>query len=707
MAVTSAKINLVPLPKMKGLAVLHFASIGEAMEATVAALEEKPDAVEHIGEMIIRQARQSPGFSRNIGFLQGDPTDILVVEFSGESAAEVSSKLDRLGETMRRNGLGFAITNLLEPAAQRQVWAMREAGLGLLMNVPGDFKPLPFVEDTAVSPEKLPEYVRRFDEIIRRHDTEAGYYGHASVGCLHIRPVVNLKRQDGIDKMRSIAEEVSELVLEFGGAMSAEHGDGIVRSEWNERMFGSELYNAFRDVKSVFDPAEIMNPGKIVDAPPMTSNLRYGAGYGTQAVKTRLDWSGDDGFAGAVERCNGVGACRKVNAGAMCPSYMATREEEHSTRGRANALRSALSGALPEEQLRSKRMFDVLDLCLECKSCKSECPSSVDMAKIKYEFLHSYYESHRLPLRSRLIADVHRLNAAAKPLAPLANALSGSFVGRKLGDALLGIDGRRRFPAISGRTFESWFRSRRPNTTGARGSVVLFHDTFTNFNHPQAGVAATRLLEALGYKVEIAPRKCCGRPMISKGMLDRAADNARHNIDALFPHVRQGARIVGLEASCLLTLKDEYPDLFPNDERARAVADASLLIQELLSETDGDGLQQIEWTERSADSAVHVHCHEKALRGTATAVKSLNLPPNYSAELIDAGCCGMAGSFGFEKEHYDVSMRVGEDRLFPFVRRAPANTEIVVTGVSCHQQIADGTGRTARYLPEILADALA
>ena len=706
-AVTSARLNLVPVPRNKGLAVLHFSSIGEAMEATVATLEEHPDAVEHIGSMIIQQARQSLGFSRNIGFLQGDPSDILVVEFSGESEAETRDKLDKLGERMRRNGLSFAITDLVDPAAQRRVWNMREAGLGLLMNVPGDAKPLPFVEDTAVSPEKLPEYVRRFDEIVRRHGTEAGYYGHASVGCLHIRPVVDLKRRDGIDKMYAIAAEVSDLVLEFGGAMSAEHGDGLARSEWNEKMFGPELYRAFKEVKTAFDPAGIMNPGKIVDAPPMTENLRYGEAYRTQRIETRFDWSADLGFAAAVEKCNGVGACRKVNSGAMCPSYMATREEEHSTRGRANSLRAALSGALPHDQIDSHRMFDVLDLCLECKSCKSECPSNVDMAKIKYEFLNTYYKRHRLPVRSRMVGDVHRVNALLQPLAPVANALSGSAVSRWLGESLTGIDRRRRFPALSRRTFESWFRARTPNTTGSRGVAVLFHDTFTNFNHPRAGIAATRLLESLGFEVRIADRKCCGRPMISKGMIDKAAANARHNIDVLYPFVESGARIVGWEASCLFALKDEYPDLFPDDPRARAVADAAVMIETLLVETADDGGQQIAWSNREAQVAAQVHCHERALAGTGDVEAALNLPPGYSAEIIDAGCCGMAGSFGFEKEHYDVSMQIGEDRLFPFVRSAPSGVEIAVTGVSCHQQIADGTGRDARYLVEILADALA
>ncbi|MDP3769036.1 MAG: FAD-linked oxidase C-terminal domain-containing protein, partial [Dehalococcoidia bacterium] len=352
-AVTQAKVKLEPVKKHKAVAVLHFKSLAEAMEATVATLEERPSAVEHIGQMIIQQARKSLGFARNIDFLQGEPSDILVVEFDGDSEAEAASRLDALGHRMARQGLGYAITRLLEPAGQQKVWHMRESGLGLMMNVPGDAKPLPFVEDTAVSPEKLPEYVRRFDEIVRSNGAEAGYYGHASVGCLHIRPVINLKKDQDIQRMYRIADEVSSLVLEFGGANSAEHGDGIVRGAWNEKMFGPHLAQAFRDVKKAFDPKGIMNPGKIIDTPGMTENLRYGGAYRTQSVQERLDWPDAGGFAAAVEKCNGVGACRKLNIGAMCPSYIATREEEHSTRGRANALRAALSGALPLRELRS------------------------------------------------------------------------------------------------------------------------------------------------------------------------------------------------------------------------------------------------------------------------------------------------------------------------------------------------------------------
>ncbi len=707
-AVTDARLKLWDIPKSKGLAVLHFHTLRDSMEATVATLEHEVSAVEHIGEIIIAQARKSLGFSRGLGFLQGQPSDILVVEMTGENASEVQSKLEAFSASIQRSTATYAVTLLLEPAEQRQVWAMREAGLGLMMNVEGDAKPLPFVEDTAVAPELLPEYVERFDEIVRRHGTEAGYYGHASVGCLHIRPLVNLKKTAGIDLMYTIADEISDLVLEFGGSLSGEHGDGIVRGAWAEKMFGKELVSHFREVKDLFDPDGIMNPGKVFDTPDMRENLRYGAAYSTQTLPSKLDWSADGGFAGAIERCNGVGACRKVNAGAMCPSYMATREEEHSTRGRANALRAALSGALPIDEIRSERMYEVLDLCLECKSCKSECPSNVDMAKIKYEFLDLYYQTHNVPLRSRLVADIHRLNALAPgPLAPLVNFVNRSAPARWASEKVLGIDRRRKLPKIVGKTFERWFNGRSPNTTGSRGDIVLFHDTFMNFNHPESGVGAVKLLEALGYRVHLADRVCCGRPMVSSGMLDRAIENAKTNVAVLIPHVEAGAKIVGCESSCILTLKDEYRDLLGSDPAAQAIADASVMLEEVLVDAFDDGGQQIVWSDASAEILLHVHCHERALIGTTHAVGALNQPPNFRAELIDAGCCGMAGSFGYAKEHYDVSQQVGEDRLFPALRKAGSDTKFAITGVSCKQQIEDELQRPAHFLAEVLADALA
>ena len=705
-AVTAAKLNLVPIPKHKVLGVVHFNGLIEAMKATVAILEESPSVVEHTGSMIINQARRSLGFSRSLGFLQGEPTDILVVEFSGDDPGEVKAQLDGMVEKLGRKKLGFAITKLYTSAEQNQVGDFRRANLGLLMSVDGPAKPLPFVEDTAVSPEKLPEYVARFDEIVKSHGTEAGYYGHASVGCLHIRPIVNVKTREGIEKLEAIARDITDLVLEFEGAFSGEHGDGIVRGFWTEKIFGPELTQAFRDVKKAFDPKGIMNPGKIFDTPDIKDNLRFGEAYRTVPVVTRMDFTSEDGLAGAVEMCNGVGACRQLNAGAMCPSYMATREEEHSTRGRANALRFALSGKLPLENLASKRMMQVLDLCLGCKSCKAECPSNVDMAKIKYEYLYQYYKSRRVPLGARLVADIHRLNALAAPLAPMANAATRSLPARILLEAVAGFDRSRPLPKVVRQTFQKWFDGRKPEGAGTRGKIVLFHDTFMNFNYPTIGIAATDLLEALGYEVIVLKdRKCCGRPMISKGFLDMAGANARHNVDLLYEYVQRGVKIAGCESSCVMTIKDEYPDLLGGEEKARAVADNTVMLEEVIAECLGDDGPQLEFTDLPKKVQFLGHCHQRALTGLSSSLTALNLPPNYEVTDIPAGCCGMAGSFGYEKEHVEVSMAAGEERFFPHVRNNP-DAEVCVTGISCREQTRFGTGRTARHLVEVLADAL-
>ena len=706
-AVTSARLNLVKIPDFSGLAVLHFKGLDEAMEATVATLEHDPSAVEHIGAIIITQARRHISYSRNLGFLQGEPTDILVVEFNGDSQEEVADKFDKLEQDMTRKELGFAMTRLHTAAEQAQVWSMREAGLGLMNNVEGSAKPLPFVEDTAVAPEKLPEYVRRFQEIIKNSGTEAGYYGHASVGCMHIRPLIDIKTREGMDRLYKISDEVSDLLKEFGGSMTGEHGDGIVRGFWTEKMFGSELVENFREVKRAFDPNTIMNPGKIFDTPHILDNLRFGDEYHSHEIETRLDFTAEGGFAGAVEMCNGVGACRKLNLGAMCPSYMATREEEHTTRGRANVLRAAISGKFPVDQLTSKRTFEVLDLCLECKSCKAECPSNVDMAKIKYEFLHQYYKTNKVPRRSRMVADIHKTNARMAPIAPIANAITQSAPMRWALDKLVGFSSDRPAPPVVRNTFQRWFDKRKaPTGTFPRGKIVLFHDTFMNFNYPSIGVAATDLLEALGFEVIILKdRKCCGRPMISKGLLDMAGENARYNVDLLYEYVERGIKIAGCESSCVMTLKDEYPDLLGGDEKARAVADNTVMLEEIIAECLGDDGPQLEFTNMPKKVQFLGHCHQRALTGLNSSIKALNLPPNFEVIDIPAGCCGMAGAFGYEKEHVEVSMAAGEERFFPYVRNNP-DAEVCVTGISCREQTSFGTGRTARHLVEVLADAL-
>ena len=706
-AITEARLRVVPRPRMKALAILHFRDLLESMEATVATLEMEPAAVELIGSMVLRQARANLEYSRMMDFIDGDPEAVLVVELTGETESELQTGLDRLERRMQRSGLGYAVRRLTSPEEQAKVWAVRKAGLGLMMNVPGDAKPLPFVEDTAVAPEKLPEFVRRFDDIIRDHGTTAGYYGHASVGCLHIRPLIDLKRQDGVDRLTSISAAISDLVLEFGGSMSGEHGDGLVRSVWNEKMFGSQIYEAFREVKKAFDPKGVMNPGKIVDSPPMTENLRIGPSYATAPLETGLAYTHEGSFAGAIEMCNGQGACRKVLGGTMCPSYMATRDEEHSTRGRANALRAAISGALPVDSLTSRRLYEVMELCLECKACKAECPSNVDVAKLKYEFLDHYRRANGESLRDKLFGNIGTLSRWGSFFAPLSNWALRSGVFRDLLEEHVGVDRRRSLPPLASQTFVQWFRSRggAAASNGQRGEVVLFPDTFTNYNHPNLGIAATKVIESMGYRVILPPVRCCGRPMLSKGMIDKARANARTNVDRIYEHVRRGARLVGLEPSCILSFRDDYVDLLGDDAKARAISDSTMLIEEFVVEGRAEGAS-LEFKTPPGRVLFHGHCHQKALVGTGPSMETLRSIPGCDPEEIQSGCCGMAGSFGFETEHYDISMKIGDETLFPAIRSQSGDFQVVSEGVSCRQQIEHGTGRVAKHLVEVLADSL-
>ena len=705
-AVTEARVNLEPRPAATALMAIHFSGLIEAMEATVATLEFRPAAVELLGRVILQQLSASLGYRRRSNFIEGDPHSILLVETSGDSEAEVISRLEEIERSLRRGGMGYAYIKITDRAEQVNVWEVRKAGIGLMMGVKSRAKPIPFIEDCAVDTDKLPEYIRRVDELIRENGTEAAYYGHASVGCIHVRPFIDLKEQEDVDRMYRISRDACDLVMEMGGAMTGEHGDGLVRSMWNERVFGTTLYNAFREVKRAFDPKGIMNPGKIVDSPSMVENLRFGGGYKSLEPQTKLDFSSDGGFHEAVEMCNGLGACRNTLGGTMCPSYMATREEEHSTRGRANALRAVLSGMLPPEEFTSERMRQVMDLCLECKACKSECPSQVDMAKLKYEFLDAYHTKHGYSLRSKLFANIGRLSRLGSALAPLSNWGAGFPLTRWALDRFLKVDRRRQLPTFASRSFPQLFRARtaafdRP----IQGSVVLFNDTFMNYNHPGIGMAATRLLERAGFAVSLVERKCCGRPMISKGMLDAAKANAQHNVDLLYPHVEQGAYVVGCEPSCLLTLRDEYPDLLRSPEADR-VAEKSMLLEEFLHMLQQEGRLNLQFRESPGRALYHAHCHSRSLVGTEPAMAVLGLVPGLEVQESEAGCCGMAGAFGFEKEHYEVSMTIGEQRLFPAIAALGEGGQVVVTGMSCRQQISHGTGRAPRHLAEVLAEAL-
>src|SRR5881296_1196509 len=526
-AVHQARVRIEPRPPATAVCVVHFADIVESIRASDVILPFKPAAIELIDDMIIQLGRNSLEISRLMGFIQGNPAGVLIVEFYGENQAELRSKLDEMEAALKRNNAGYAYVRAFDPAEQNNMWKVRKAGLGLLLGMKGERKPIAFVEDCAVEPSKLPEFFVRFREVIHKYGTTAGYYGHASVGCLHIRPLINTKDKRDIQTMKEMTDEIADLVIEFGGGMSGEHGDGLARSHLNEKLFGPAVYKAFRDVKRAFDPEGRMNPGKIVDAPPMTENLRYGPEYRTVWLNTHYDFSRDGGLGTAVELCNGAGVCRKKNEGTMCPSYMVTMEDTHSTRGRANFMREILSGKLPAHEFTGQGLHDALDLCLECKGCKAECPSNVDMAKLKYEFLAHYNEVNGASLRSRMFAGIHALSRMAAIWPSFANsAMNSRWVRREL-DRFAGIDARRKFPPIASQTLESWFRKRpSPPRNGQHGNVVLFHDTFMNFNYPEVGTAATLLLEAAGYSVELVERRCCGRPMISKGFPEEARENA-------------------------------------------------------------------------------------------------------------------------------------------------------------------------------------
>jgi len=702
--VVEAKMRLVPRPRWTALDVIHFHDDQEALEATQAILQTAPYALESTDKMILDLARGNIQQSRRLGFVQGNPSSLLMVEYAGETEEEVKEQVHELEMLRKAHRIGYAATLAFRPEEVRAIWGVRKAGLGLLLGTKGDKKPIAFVEDTAVEPARLPEFIKRFREILNRHDAVAGYYGHCSVGCMHIRPLINLKKESEVKKMTAIADEISDLVLEFHGAMSGEHGDGLARSHFNEKLYGPAIYEAFRQVKRVFDAKNLMNPGKIVDAPAMTESLRIRPSYRTWQPATVLDFSGQGGFAAAVEMCSGMGECRKKLDGTMCPSYMATLDEEHSTRGRANALRAVLSGKVPREEFAGKRLYEVLDLCLECKACKAECPSNVDMAKLKYEFLSHYYRTHGFPLRNRLFGRIEKWNRLGARIAPLANWLASLPPSRWLLERVAGIDARRPLPRLAAETFEDWFE-RQPSHDGrSNGEVVLFHDTFNTFNTPSVAVAATLFLRKAGYRVTLAQKKCCGRPMISKGMLEEARENAAWNVSQLAPCAERGVSIVGLEPSCLLTLRDEYPELVRSEE-AKLVAQQSFLFDEFVLREREKGRMTVPFNGNGRRVLLHGHCHQKALVGTAPTVAALRMA-GFEVTEVDSGCCGMAGSFGFEKEHYDLSLAIGNRRLAPAVKAAGADVEIVASGISCRQQIEHLTGRKAKHPAELLWESL-
>ena len=699
---TRIKLKLHRVPKHKVGAICHFARFHDAMEVTRFIVELGPSAVELVDRTMLDLARQLPVFRATLDrHVKGAPEALLLVEFAGDEQAPLIESLGRLEETLADHGHPGSVVRTIEPQSQADMTAVRKAGLNIMMSMKGDGKPVSFIEDCAVPLHDLAEFTDRLTRLFHKHGTEGTWYAHASVGCLHVRPILNMKDESGARKMRAIAEEAFAIVKEYKGSHSGEHGDGISRSEFHERMFGERLVRAFETVKGAFDPGSLFNPGKIVRAPKMDdrSLFRYKPGYSPLPIHTALDWTGAGGLLAATEMCNNNGNCRKFDA-VMCPSYQATGDEKDVTRGRANSLRLALSGQLGRDALVSERMKETMDLCVGCKACRRECPTGVDMARMKIEFLHHWNARHGVPAAERLTAYLPRYAKLASRLAPLINLRNSVRALAVLGEKLTGLSARRKLPA--------WRRDfYRPAPAKKAGKeVLLFVDCFSRYFEPENARAARAVLEAGGYTVleDTSSRPlCCGRTFLSAGLVDQA----REEMSRLLAAVEgRDAPIVGIEPSCLLTLRDEL-GVVMKDDRTKPVTDRSVLFEEFLAGEARRGELRLPLRKDGKQQAyLHGHCHQKALGTMPDVVAALQLVPGLSVKTIESSCCGMAGAFGYEKDHYDVSMRMAERSLLPAVRGAPADALIVADGTSCRHQIEDGAGRRALHVARVLQSAL-
>ncbi len=709
--IVGATLRLTPLPRCRGLLVVQFDELLAALEVVSPILEHRPAAVELIDDLILDATRDHPGLAGRRWWVTGAPKAVLVCELFDQDQARLKKRLAELESDLRSRSGAQNYQIITDPAAQADVWQVRKSGLGLLMSRPGDRRPYAFIEDAAVDPARLPQYIQRLDQLLAEEGIErTGHYAHASVGCLHVRPALDLKSADDIQRMRRIAERVCSLVAELGGTMNGEHGDGIACSIWLEKLYGARLVEAFRTIKSVFDPLGILNPGKIVDPLPMDANLRYGAGYQSQQPTTILDFSTWGGLAGLAEMCTGIGECRQRLTGTMCPSYMATGSELHTTRARANALRVALSNRGPLAGLGDPALDQVMDLCLSCKACRKECPSGVDLARLKTEWLAHRNRIRGVPRRSRLITEIPRLVRLASQLAPVSNRIMRHRITGVILEHWFGLDHRFPLPPLARPTFRQWWAARDRRATGpppggqARPPVVYFVDTWTNFFLPQVGQATVKVLEALGYQVRVPPVECCGRPLISKGLLREAAALAEANVRILAPYAERDIWIVGSEPSCISVLLDELPQLV-RTSAARCVAAHATTIESFVVRHLREHPQTLRVRSRTVRLLYHGHCHQKALLGTEDAMALLNACTGGQASEIDSGCCGMAGSFGHEVEHYEVARAIGELRLFPAIR-ARGEAQVAISGFSCRQHIEHHLGVPARHPIEYLAEAI-
>jgi FAD/FMN-containing dehydrogenase/Fe-S oxidoreductase len=711
----SLELKLSPLPKHKVLGVINFPTFHQSMDLTQHIVKLNPVAVELVDRTMIDLSRSNPAFRPTIdAALIDEPDAILLVEFAGDDLAALKQKLDDLVQLMGDLGLANSAVKMTDAASQKALWDVRKAGLNIMMSMKGDGKPVSFIEDCCVPLEHLAEYTSRLTDVFTKHGTKGTWYAHASVGTLHVRPILNM-RADGAAKMRAIAEEAAELVREYKGTYSGEHGDGLVRSEWIAPFFGPRLTATLGEIKQLFDPNNLMNPGKIVNPSKQDdrSLFRFQPGYSTQKIATVLDWKSENGFAGAVEMCNNNGHCRKFDPGTMCPSYRATGDEQHLTRGRANTLRLAISGQLGADGFTSDAVKDAMDLCVGCKGCKRECPTGVDMAKMKIEFLHHYKKQHGYTWADKLVAYLPRHAPMASKAAWILNLRDVVPGAAWFSEKLFGFSMKRTLPRWNARSFISRADSIATKNDTKLREVVLFVDTFNNYFEPENLIAARRVFEAAGYFVHIAKVKnesrplCCGRTFLATGMVDEAKKEARRTIDALMPFVERGIAIVGLEPSCLLTLRDEFMAMFPEPQTEKLAANSFLLEEFLVREKNADRLNLNLKPLDKKHALLHGHCHQKAFGVMSSVEEVLSWIPELKTVTIESSCCGMAGAFGYEAAHYDVSMKMGELALLPKVRSADADTIIVADGTSCRHQIEDGAKKYSMHVAVVLANALA
>lgn len=701
--IAEVKLAIAKKPRHTGICVIHIAEMIHSLQSVELMLKHHPSALELIDDKILSAAQNSPAVRNKLGWIRGAPQAVFVAEFIGETQQEVSDKLQLFAKDMKGLELGYACHIYQNAPEEGYIWEVRKAGLGLLLSKRSYSRAIAFIEDLSVDPGQLHAFMAEFCAYLQSVGKEAGIYGHIGSGCMHIRPYIDLRQESEAALMREIMNNVSSMVLRHGGAMSGEHGDGLIRSWLNEKMFGSEIYGAFKKIKTAFDPGHLINPGKIVDGPDLLSDLRLSPATKRATISTFLDFTEEGGFELAADLCNGNAQCRKSDS-VMCPSFQATHDEYQTTRARAQSLRSVINGKTPISAYTGKEMYEVMDLCIECKGCKKECPSQIDMAKMKAEFLYQYQEKHGYFLRNRLFANLHLAYRMFSPFASVVNAIQNSRLARLLLQAV-GISPHRSLPDLAKQRFSLWFAKQSQIESG--GKIVLFNDTYTEFNQPDIGRAAFKILHALGYNVVLANGFCCGRPAVSKGLLEAARSNAAHVVEGLYAALDGAVAVIGLEPSCLSALRDDYKGLCGKDpllekKRQRVVALCQSL-DEFLQGHIKEGLLPLNFKKKPLKILVHGHCHQKALVGMDPTLAVLRAVPAFSVEQIPSGCCGVAGSFGYEAEHYEMSLKIGELHLLPSVRAADPATLIVASGVSCRAQIQHGTERRAVHLAEAIA----